>query len=255
MEGAITSKDLSISRLFEDFYAVPNYQREFVWGEQEARKLVDDIYAEFVSGGDQHQNDYFVGSMVACSRGDGTYEVIDGQQRLTTFFILFCALKEFFRSNKIPVPQDLGPKIATFKTNERGEEAARFWIELHYMEGQGILRIFSDPQQFRDLKIAKKSRSIDNLNEAYITISEFLGETFNERPDEARKFYGYICHRVKIIRVETGAVSRALKIFETINDRGIAGPVIPPQPSHFCWRNAHGCPIADCRKMVRPRRN
>jgi uncharacterized protein with ParB-like and HNH nuclease domain len=197
MEGVITSKDLSIGKLFDNFYVVPNYQREFVWGEQEVKKLVDDIYSEFVSGGDQHQIEYFVGSMVVCARGDGTHEVIDGQQRLTTFWIFFCALKEFFQSNKVNVPQDLGPKIATIKINERGEEEARFRIELHYMEGQGILRVFSNPSQFKDLKIAKKSRSIDNLHSAYYTISEFLGETFNERLDEARKFYGYLCHKVK----------------------------------------------------------
>jgi uncharacterized protein with ParB-like and HNH nuclease domain len=221
MEGAITSKDLSIGKLFEEFYSVPNYQREFVWGDEQVRKLVDDIHAEFESGGEQHQVEYFVGSMVVCPGADGSYEVIDGQQRLTTFFILFCALREFFRFNKMSVPQDLAPKIVTIKINERGEENARFRIQLHYMEGQGILRIFSNPTEFKDLKIAKRTRSIDNLNSAYSTITEFLSETFNERSDEVRKFYGYLCHKVKIIRVETGTVSRALKIFETINDRGI----------------------------------
>jgi uncharacterized protein with ParB-like and HNH nuclease domain len=220
-EGIITSKDLSVGQLFESFYVIPNYQREFVWTDDEVKKLVDDIYAEFMSGGDQHQIEYFVGSMVVCPRSDGSYEVIDGQQRLTTFWIFFCALKEFFRANKFPIPQDLGPKIASIKINERGEEEAHFRIDLHYMEGQGILRIFSNPDEFKDLKIAKKSRSIDNLHTAYNTISEFLGETFSDRLDEVRKFYGYLCHRVKIIRVQTGTVSRALKIFETINDRGI----------------------------------
>jgi uncharacterized protein with ParB-like and HNH nuclease domain len=221
MEGQITSKDLSIGRLFEEFYSVPNYQREFVWGEEQVRKLVDDIYAEFESGGEQHQIEYFVGSMVVCPDGDGTYEVIDGQQRLTTFWILFCALRDFFRSSRISVPQDLGPKIATIRIDERGEEDAKFRIHLHYMEGQGILRIFSNREEFRSMNIKNPSRSIDNLNSAYGTISEFLSDTFNERLDEVRKFYGYLCHRVKIIRVETGTVSRALKIFETINDRGV----------------------------------
>jgi uncharacterized protein with ParB-like and HNH nuclease domain len=110
MEGAITSKDLSIGKLFEEFYSVPNYQREFVWGDEQVRKLVDDIHAEFESGGEQHQVEYFVGSMVVCPGADGSYEVIDGQQRLTTFFILFCALREFFRFNKMSVPQDLAPE-------------------------------------------------------------------------------------------------------------------------------------------------
>jgi len=118
-------------------------------GEQEVRKLVDDIYAEFVSGGDEHQIVYFVGSMVVCARADGTHEVIDGQQRLTTFWIFFCAFKEFFRSNKVNMPQDLGPKIAKIKINERGEEEARFRIELHYMEGRGILRVSLTPHSSR----------------------------------------------------------------------------------------------------------
>src|SRR5207245_214984 len=68
--------------------------------------------------------------------------------------------------------RNLGPKIAAIRTNERGEEDTRFRIHLHYMEGQGILRIFSDPAEFKDLKIAKKTRSIDNLNSAYSTIAE-----------------------------------------------------------------------------------
>src|ERR1700730_15680598 len=75
MEGGITSKDLSIGNLFDEFYVIPNYQREFVWTEEQVKKLVDDIYAEFVSGGDQHQIEYFVGSMVVCARDDGSSKV------------------------------------------------------------------------------------------------------------------------------------------------------------------------------------
>ena len=97
MEGAITSKDLSIGKLFDDFYVVPNYQREFVWGEQEVRKLVDDIYAEFVSGGDEHQIEYFVGSMVVCARGDGTHEVIDGAATIDHILDFFLCVQRIFQ--------------------------------------------------------------------------------------------------------------------------------------------------------------
>jgi uncharacterized protein with ParB-like and HNH nuclease domain len=219
-KGTITSKDLSVGALFEDFYVVPNYQREFVWGEKEVRKLLDDIFAEFTSGDDQRLIDYFVGSMVVCPREDGRFDVIDGQQRLTTFFILFCALRDFFRTNHVPV-QDLAQKIAKMAVDELGEETPRFRIDLHYMEGQGVLRVFSDRADFKHLKLAKRSRSFDNLNTAYHTIREFLAETFKDDVSEARRFYGYLSNRVKIIRVETEALSRALKIFETINDRGV----------------------------------
>jgi uncharacterized protein with ParB-like and HNH nuclease domain len=219
-EGAITSRDLSIGKLFEDFYIVPKYQREFVWREHEVRKLLDDIYAEYCSDEDAHQVEYFVGSMVVCPSDNGAYEVIDGQQRLTTFWIFFCALKQFFRLQKHNVPSDLGSKIiGPIKNSE--VDSSRFRVGLHYMEGQGIQRVFADPDQLKGLKIAKKSRSIDNLNSAHYVIFEFLNDMFDGRSDEARAFYRYVCHKVKIIRVQTATVSRALKIFETINDRGI----------------------------------
>jgi uncharacterized protein with ParB-like and HNH nuclease domain len=38
MEGGITSKDLSIGNLFDEFYVIPNYQREFVWTEEQVKK-------------------------------------------------------------------------------------------------------------------------------------------------------------------------------------------------------------------------
>jgi len=133
---------------------------------------------------------------------------------------LFCALKEFFRAYKKPV-QDLAQKIAKMTVDDFGEETPRFRIDLHYMEGQGVLRIFSDRADFKDMKLDRVSRSFDNLNIAYHTIAEFLKDTFKDDVSEAQKFYGYICNRVKIIRVETGSLSRALKIFETINDRGV----------------------------------
>jgi hypothetical protein len=37
-DQTITSGDLSIGQLFEDFYVLANYQREFVWSEQEVRR-------------------------------------------------------------------------------------------------------------------------------------------------------------------------------------------------------------------------
>ena len=220
-KGTIKSKDLNISSLFEDFYIVPNYQREYVWEDTEVRKLIDDVYGEYENSIDGNPVEYFIGSMVVCPREDGRYEVIDGQQRLTTFFIFFCALKEYFRSGEAQIPQDLGHKIAKMSINEMGDEVAWFRIELHYMEGQGILRTFSNPSEFKDLKIGQKSRSIDNLNTAYNVILDFLRETFEENYHDARKFYGYICNKVKIISVKTDSISRALKIFETINDRGV----------------------------------
>ena len=65
------------------------------------------------------------------------------------------------------------------------------------------------------------TRSIANISGAYFAITEFLGTQFAKDPDAIRRFYGYFTNKVKLIRIQTTSVAKALKIFETINDRGI----------------------------------
>src|SRR4051812_25395335 len=85
----------SIEEAFRDcFYIVPDYQREYVWTDKEVLQLLDDINEQIdgVSG-----NEYFIG-MVLVSPADlkNHYQVIDGQQRLTTFFLMLCAIRVLF---------------------------------------------------------------------------------------------------------------------------------------------------------------
>ena len=74
----------TISQLWNDDYVVPLYQRNFAWQEPQIQQLIQDIYDHC------HDNDthYYIGSLVVIQRADGIYEVIDGQQRLTTLHLL-----------------------------------------------------------------------------------------------------------------------------------------------------------------------
>lgn len=74
----------TISQIWEDNYVVPIYQRNYAWGEDQITQLLQDIY-------DASQNEgsnYFIGSLVVLLRTDGIFEVIDGQQRLTTLHLI-----------------------------------------------------------------------------------------------------------------------------------------------------------------------
>lgn len=68
-------------------YLVPLYQRAYAWKEKEIVQLIHDIY--YMEQG-EHEN-YHLGSLIV-SRNDNKYEVIDGQQRLTTLFIILKCL-------------------------------------------------------------------------------------------------------------------------------------------------------------------
>ena len=74
--------DESNKTIFDkDKYIIPLYQRAFAWSEKEIDQLIDDI-------NDFEADHYYLGSLVVNLNKDGVYEVIDGQQRLTTLFLL-----------------------------------------------------------------------------------------------------------------------------------------------------------------------
>lgn len=72
-------------------YIVPLYQRAYSWTFKEIEQLIDDL-------SDFNDDEYYLGSLIVYKRNDA-YEVIDGQQRLTTLYILFDVLKYMFNCN------------------------------------------------------------------------------------------------------------------------------------------------------------
>lgn len=69
----------------EDKYFVPLYQRAYAWSDDEICQLIEDING-------YNGTNYHIGSLVVHQRKDNSFEVIDGQQRLTTLFLLFLFL-------------------------------------------------------------------------------------------------------------------------------------------------------------------
>lgn len=74
----------SVEKIFESKYLIPIYQRNYAWGKEEIVTLLDDVSS--------NDGEYFIGSLVTREK-DGIFEVIDGQQRLTTLFLILRYLK------------------------------------------------------------------------------------------------------------------------------------------------------------------
>ena len=81
-------EELSIDDLFNKEsdirYEIPIYQRNYAWENEEITALVNDVWDAYC----QSKGTYFIGTLVTYDRGDGRYEVIDGQQRLTTLYLI-----------------------------------------------------------------------------------------------------------------------------------------------------------------------
>lgn len=84
-------KEMSIAELYNGdkaTYEVPIYQRNFAWEKDEISALIQDVYDAFTT----EKQTYFIGTLVTFHKGDQVYEVIDGQQRLTTINLLLGVL-------------------------------------------------------------------------------------------------------------------------------------------------------------------
>jgi len=218
-EQTIQSQDITVAGIFQAFYVVPDYQREYVWEAEQVEQLLSDINSELAGNDPTRAPEYFIGSIVVCAGGDGVLELIDGQQRMTTLFITLCALRDRIKELGENPPGALGPQIAATSTDAAGRDHFRYRLDLQYEDSGDILVRIADGTI--DEADALSTRSISNIRNAYQVTLDFLERDFQDDTNALRAFYGYLTNMVKLIRIQTKDVARALKIFETINDRGV----------------------------------
>ncbi|MEK6708023.1 MAG: DUF262 domain-containing protein [Pseudomonadota bacterium] len=216
---SIQSQDIKISEVFQGFYSVPDYQREYVWQSEQVEQLLTDIYGELNGADPEKAPEYFIGSIVVCPGKGGVFDLIDGQQRMTTLFLTLCAIRDRFEVLGDKAPGALAPQIATTSSDAHGRDVFRYRLDLQYEDSGNVLVGIADKKE--DPADGQKTRSIGNILNAYSSVTAFLTHQFGDDTDALRVFYGYFINKVKLIRIQTEDVAKALKIFETINDRGV----------------------------------
>lgn len=219
----IENHKYSIEEAFREcFYIVPDYQREYVWTDKEVHQLLEDIGEQIDTG---TTREYFIGTvLVSPTEQKNHYEVIDGQQRLTTFFLLLCALKHLFQGE--PQRQMLSGLISTSYVDSDGEVCTTLKLEPRY-ESAGevmakLVELDAEPQAVRaGIQAAGITSfgSLENLVNAYSTLYRYLKDNYDDTA-KLKKYWGYLANNVVFIQISTD-VSSALKIFETINERGV----------------------------------
>ncbi|HFI0015411.1 TPA: DUF262 domain-containing protein [Streptococcus suis] len=115
-------KEMSIAEIYngdKSTYEVPIYQRNYAWEKDEISTLIQDVYDAYTA----KKQTYFIGTLVSFHKGDQVYEVIDGQQRLTSINLVLGALgiplqnKLTYRARK--KSNDTIKSIPGFKIDEK----------------------------------------------------------------------------------------------------------------------------------------
>lgn len=217
----IESADLSIEQMYKDFYIVPPYQREYVWSDVDVQAFADDIYNEFYGAKGEliADREYFIGSVVVCRTAHGPYNLIDGQQRMTTIFLFLCAIRDALLALGEAPSKSLEAMICDTRTGDDGNDVQDYRLLLQYEDSRDVLVRIAQGASVTSNR--DDTRSMACIIEAYETLRNFLAAQFHDQADEIKQFFVAFIRRVKLIRIVTPDLTHALKVFETVNDRGV----------------------------------
>lgn len=174
-------KVLSIDKLYNGdkfTFEVPIYQRNYAWEKEEIATLIQDVYDAF----QMKKETYYIGTLVTFHKGDQVYEVIDGQQRLTTINLVLGAL-DISRGNKL-----------TYRARKKSNDTIQ---SLPYFE-------------------------IDEKDPGIINGYNYAVEAINEKIPEPEKnaFKDYFRHQVQLVHYQVPKDIDLNHYFEIMNSRG-----------------------------------
>lgn len=208
----------TVKVLFSDsqHIAIPRYQRPFSWDVDDADKFYHDIFKE----GDS----YFLGSILL-NKKDGVYEVIDGQQRITTISLLYLSLYLYYKSIdnsneaehifRLLKKGGFGQKTNVLVLNKINNE---FYSKLINLDSVDMLD-----------GLASTSESSENESNKNLLkiVRFFINEIktkkvadINLEKQRVQKLFNQLSDNVFFIAIITPNTEQASKLFEVLNNRG-----------------------------------
>jgi hypothetical protein len=196
-------------------YEIPAYQRPYSWEKGNVEQLLDDVWEAF----EADDEEYFIGSLITIERDKGRlYDVVDGQQRLTTLNLIFSRLRDGVDE---PAKSELGRRVLPRNALTGEEETPRLTLR---QRDQNFFRRYvlageRVPEAVRK-EVAKeqdapKQRIIENLE----AIDSFIAQHDQKT---LKLFANYLLSRVYVVFVTTASWQSAYRLFNVLNARGMA---------------------------------
>ncbi|GAA7392716.1 DUF262 domain-containing protein [Helicobacter pylori] len=210
----IESNDLNLRDILKDelYYQIPIYQRPYQWTEENCEKLLDDLFFNYE---DDRASDYFCGSLVLIlisedSKKAKTYDVVDGQQRLSTFILLAKVLATLFlerltEESKEYLQESLNSRHG--KKDRLNFNAIGFNSKKDF---QYALTSFND---------APISNNKNNYLKNAICLKNYLRK---KEIEDINDFIEWLYFKVVFITITCPDADKALRIFNVLNARGLA---------------------------------
>jgi uncharacterized protein with ParB-like and HNH nuclease domain len=201
-------------------FVIPDFQRPYKWEWEKCETLWNDIINFFEN--EPTSSDYFLGTIVTAENEDKNPEVIDGQQRLTSFFLL---LRTFYKKLEAMKEDDdvLGLKMQVgpclWDVHAISKRVSDFTkIHIHS-------EVATDDDNDTFHKILETGtadeESLDNYSINYRFFKKACDDYAKEKPTKWYDLCITILNRCIILPIECNTQETALTIFSTLNDRGL----------------------------------
>lgn len=198
----VSSNLVTIDKIIKssNIYNIPRYQRLYVWQKDQINTLLFDLYEAHIS----EKDSFYLGSvlLVRPNEENNIYDLVDGQQRFTTLWLLSL---------------ELGGNLEAFTHKPDGEILLKFAIR------QDVKEYFKHLLKGNEIPIDenKEGGSLARIKDARKEIQNFINSKFTEKASEKKKFTSFIRNNVQLIETQIPKESDLSKVFEVINNRGV----------------------------------
>ncbi|RVY80029.1 DUF262 domain-containing protein [Helicobacter pylori] len=211
---------------FKAYYQIPIYQRPYQWTEENCEKLLDDLFSSYEY---YKESDYFCGSLVLIAIGTDsatnakTYDVVDGQQHLSTFILLAKVLATLYNNEVLnnKTSKDFLEKSLGDTDGEKRKRLTFNTIGLNAKDDfQGALDFFDDldASKGKNSKSNDPSKGKNNYLKNAICLKNYLEK---KEIENINAFIKWLYLKVTFIKTTCPNISMALRIFSVLNARGL----------------------------------
>lgn len=187
-------------------YLIPTYQRPYVWRKEQLDKFILDFWCSYLLD----ETEYFVGNVIT-SRQNGIFELIDGQQRFTTLWLI--AFSFYIENDATPLKAFLknGDNLRLgFAIRTQVEEYLKLLLEHK--------TVFTE--KFSEKRI-KEDEYLIYIAEAVTTIQNMLKQLPYTNEKNKDRFGEFIFRNVLFVINTSPPKSNLNKLFITLNNSGI----------------------------------
>lgn len=219
--GLIEANKGILKKIFSEefWFIVPEYQRPYVWQEENIQELIDDLYYAFEN---KQNSEYFLGALVLKRTREKEfkeYEILDGQQRLTTLCMMMAVLRDLMKkpqykwtlSQMIYQEENELLKVPSrnrikYNTRDKVKDFVKNYIIANGSTKKKDLINYHEDTNISVSNMAKAISSIHNIFES---------------KENLEAFAVFLLNNVLFIYVSTDNTEDAFRLFTILNDRGI----------------------------------